>query len=134
MARKLSQSPLLTLAATALGTIAIGFGLNAIFRPQNALTFFEFQELATGTDKRLVDGLMYVYGVRDIFMGLAVYSVAYFGDRKALGWIAIAGSGVDYADGLTCWALVGKGYWSRWGFAPIMTAVGVLLLGALDKA
>jgi len=71
---------------------------------------------------------MVVYGVRDIFWGLAIYIAAHFGDRKALGWTLVAGSAVAFADGAVCWAN-GKGEWNHWGYAPLMTAVVVCCWG-----
>jgi hypothetical protein len=129
----ISQSPFLNLAASVFATIFVGFGVNAILRPDNALTFFEWEAPTAASDKNLVDNLMVIYGVRDIFMGLAMYSAAYFGNRKALGWILIAGSGVAFADGVVCWNQ-GKGEWNHWGYAPMLTVVGSLLLGILDRA
>jgi len=76
---------------------------------------------------------MIVYGARDIFMGLALYAAAYTGNRKTLGWITLAGSAVAFVDGVVCWQ-AGKGEWNHWGYAPMLTVVGGLLLGALDKA
>jgi hypothetical protein len=129
----ISQSPFLHIAASVFATIFVGFGVNAILRPDNALTFFEWEAPTAASDKNLVDSLMIIYGVRDVFMGLAMYSAAYFGNRKALGWILIAGSGVAFADGVVCWNQ-GKGEWNHWGYAPMLTVVGSLLLGVLDRA
>lgn len=128
----LSQSPSLRIAASVFATIFIGFGLNAIARPQNALEFFEFQAPASAPDRELVDSLMVIYGARDIFMGLAIYAATYFGDRKALGWILVAGSGVAFVDGAVCRGY-GRGEWNHWGYAPVITAVGSVLLGVLDR-
>jgi Domain of unknown function (DUF4267) len=129
-----SHSPSLRVVASVFATIFIGFGVNAILRPQNALEFFEFEVPASASDKKVVDGLMIIYGARDIFMGLAIYLTAYFGDRKLLGWILIAGSGVAFVDGAVCRVQIGKGEWNHWSYAPILTAVGSVLLGALDRA
>ncbi len=129
---RLSQSSALRAAAGVFATIFVGFGVNAILRPENALTFFEFQPPTSAVDKKVVDNLMVVYGVRDIFMGLAIYSAAYFGDRKSLGWILISASGVAFADGAVCF-VAGKGEWGHWSYAPVITGVGALLLGVLDK-
>ena len=129
----ISNSPFLHIAANVIGTIFVGFGVNAILRPDNALTFFEWEAPTTASDKSLVDNLMIIYGVRDIFMGLAMYATTHFGNRKALGWILIAGSGVAFADGVVCWNQ-GKGEWNHWGYAPMLTVVGSLLLGILDRA
>ena len=129
----ISRSPILYIASSAFATIFIGFGVNAILRPDNALTFFEWEAPTAASDKILVENLMVVYGVRDIFMGLAMYATAYFGSRNALGWVLIAGSGVAFADGVVC-RNQGKGEWNHWGYAPMLTVVGGLLLGLLDRA
>lgn len=128
-----SQWPSLRIAASVFATLFIGFGINGIIRPENALEFFELEAPAAASDKKLVDSLMVIYGARDIFMGLAIYSAAYFGDRKTLGCILIAGSGVAFVDGAVCRAH-GKGEWNHWGYAPMLTAVGSMLLGVLDRA
>ena len=75
---------------------------------------------------------MIIYGVRDVFWGFAIHIAAYFGSRKTLGWILIAGSGIAYADGVIC-KMEGKGEWNHWGYAPILTVVGALALGVMDK-
>ncbi len=126
---RLSQSPILPLAASIFATIFVGFGINGITRPENALEFFEFEPPASAADKKLVDGLMIVYGARDVLMGLAIYSAAYFGDRKTLGCILIAASGMAFVDGAVCRTQVGRGEWNHWGYAPVMAAVGIASLG-----
>jgi len=128
-----SRSSYLRIAASAIATINIAFGVNAILRPDNALTFFEWEAPAAASDKTLVKNLVIIYGVRDIFMGLAVYATTFFGSRKALGWILIAGGGVAFADGVVCWNQ-GNGEWNHWGYAPMLIVVGSLLLGVLDQA
>jgi len=126
-----SQSTGLQFAAHAFATIFTGFGVNAILRPTHALTFFEFAPPASLAEAKMVDSLMAVYGVRDIFMGIAIYSAALFGTTKSLGWTLIAASGVAIVDGIVCYSH-GKGEWNHWGYAPMITAVGVVLLGLFD--
>lgn len=120
------------LISTIFGTIFIAFGINAILRPSNALTFFELPYPSSVSDKVLVDALLAVYGIRDIFMGISIYAAAYFGDRRVLGWIVLAGSGVAFADGAVCKVYAGSGEWSHWGYAPMLGVVGGLLLGIAD--
>ena len=127
----LSQSSSVRLAAYAFATIFTAFGVNAILRPAHALTFFEFAPPSSPADARMVDSLMAVYGVRDIFMGLAIYSAAFFGTKQSLGYTLIAASAVAVADGAVCFSH-GQGHWGHWGYAPILTAVGAVLLGLLD--
>lgn len=130
---KRSQSPYLKIAATIFASIFLGFGVNAMLWPQNALNIFGFEPPASASDKKLVDGLMIIYGARDIFMGLAMYFAAYLGNGKTLGWILIAGSGVAYVDGAVCRSYIGQGEWNHWGYAPALTTVGSVLVGILDR-
>lgn len=134
MASNLSRSPLLGIAASLFATIFVGFGINAILQPQHALTFFELKPPSLPADRQLVDALMVIYGARDLFMGLAIYATVYYGTRKALGSILVAASGVAFVDGAVCWAHVGNGHWNHWGYAPVITITGSLLLGVLDHA
>lgn len=129
----LSRSFPLRLAATAFGTIFIGFGINAIVRPDHALTFFEFAPPAGAADHQLVNSLMAVYGIRDIFMGLAIYIATFCGTSHSLGWTLISSSAVAMGDGVVCWTH-GQGEWNHWGYAPMITVVGSLLLGIFDRA
>ena len=128
-----SKSPYLRIAASVFATIFLNFGINGILQPRNALEIFEFEPPASASDKKLVDNLMVLYGARDSFMGLAIYSAAYLGNRKTLGWILIAGS-VAFVDGAVCRAQIGRGEWNLWGYAPALAAVRIVLLGVLDRA
>lgn len=119
----------LRLISTVFATVFVGFGVNAILRPTNALEFFELTAPTEPAARDLVEALLAVYGVRDVFMGLAIYASAYFGSRKALGWIVISGSAVAFADGAVCRVYAGTGEWNHWGYAPALTVVGGLLAG-----
>lgn len=126
--------PLLTLASTAFATIFIAFGINPIARPAHALSFFDLAPPAPAThDRTVVDSLMIVYGARDIFMGLALYAVAVFGSRKALGWILVAAAGVAGVDGavVRAWGTGVGGEWAHWGYAPAVGVVGLGLVAGL---
>lgn len=129
----LSQLPGLNLAAHLFAAIGVGFGVNALIRPENALSFFEFNLPAAGSEHALlVNSLLAVYGIRDIFMGLAIFFAAIWGTKKSLGWTLIASSGVAYGDGLVCYYALGHGQWNHWGYAPMMTAVGLVTSGLFD--
>lgn len=126
--------------------------------PSSSSSYYDYTAATTTSSSpspdnitTLIDSLMIVYGARDIFMGLAIYAAAAaaasasavasavapaaaasFRGNKALGWILIAGSGVAFVDGGVCKWVVGKGEWNHWGYAPVLTAVGLALLGVLD--
>lgn len=123
-----SQFSLLTLLAGATGTIPLGFGINAMLRPEHALSFFA--PLVYPTDeaaRQLVDYIMIIYGARNVFWGLATYAAAFFGSRRALGAIMVAGSALAGVDGWVC-KMAGGGEWDHWGYAPMLALIGVLCI------
>lgn len=127
-----SQSPYLGLIAAVFGTIPSAFGINSVLRPDHALSFFHFEDLRTPGDEQLVKYLMIVYGVRDVFMGLALWLTLYFGTRKALGAVMIGTGLVAIADGVVC-KMHGTGEWDHWGYSPVLFGIGLLLMGAVDS-
>lgn len=111
------------------GTIFIGFGINAILRPEHALTFFELDYRSSViTNTQVVDVLLAIYGVRDIFMGLVIYLLAYYGRPKGLGCVMMLCSGVGVADGVICKTMVGGGEWNHFGYAPILAVLGAMMV------
>lgn len=138
----LSALPYLELAASFYATIFVSFGILWFVNPPTALSFFELPypqrtskspataELADA--KRTMDAISVVYGVRDIFMGAAIYAAALCGTREALGWIVVAAACVAFTDGAVCKFMVGKGEMNHWSYAPVMAVLGGVTLGAFD--
>ncbi|KAF4555991.1 Hypothetical protein D9617_2g059580 [Elsinoe fawcettii] len=124
-----SISPALLIITNLFGTIMLGFGINAIVRPAHGLTFFEMEPPRSAGDRKVVDNLMIVYGIRDVYMALAIYATAYYKAKKPLAWCLLGVSGVAFTDGLVCY-LNGKGEWGHWGYAPMVGLVGAILLGS----
>ena len=127
-----SHRPTLRIAASFFATIYLGFGIAFTLQPGTALKYFEFEIPVSPSAQQLAEHLIVLYAVRDLFMAVAIYAGAYFGDRRTLGWTLIAGGAVAFADGAVCRAEAGKGEWNHWGYAPMLVAVGGLLLGMLD--
>ncbi|KAI9667444.1 MAG: hypothetical protein M1821_000260 [Bathelium mastoideum] len=147
MAQQFSHSPILLFPSAFFGLIFIAFGLNALFRPDSALSFLfpptppstlnsspsgSHHANLTLSDQSLLNNLLLVYGARDIFMGVAIIANVVWGSRKALGGVLVAGSAVAAVDGWACLRQAPGGEWSHWGYAPLLTTTGLLLLGALD--
>lgn len=128
---RLSQSSTVRLIATALATPFIGFGINAIFNPDGALAIFELP--SPPADRVLVDSLMAVYGIRNIFIGFAIYAASFLGTSRSLGWTLIGASGVAFGDGAICWTH-GHGQWGHWQYAPVFAVLGSVILGVFDGA
>ncbi|KAM5444020.1 hypothetical protein MferCBS31731_000537 [Microsporum ferrugineum] len=127
----ISNSYPILIIANLFAAMCIGFGINAIVRPEHGVSFFELAPPTAGPEKILFNSLMAIYGVRDVFMGLAIFAAAFTGERKALGWILLGVGVVAFADGVVC-AVNGAGEWNHWGYAPVVMAVGLMALGVLD--
>jgi len=97
-----------------MATLFVAFGTNPVVRSSTALTFFEWKAPAAKADADVLSSLLAVYGVRDIFMGFALYSAAIWGTSKSLGWTMIAAIRVAFADGYVCF-LHGQWEWNHWG-------------------
>ena len=138
----LSTLPHLELVASVFATIFIGFGILGFIDAPKALSFFELPypqpadkdpaKKASMDAKKTVDAMVVVYGVRDVYMGAAIYAAALCGTRQALGWIVIAAGCVAAADGAVCKFMVGKGEMNHWGYAPVLVLLGGVMLGAFD--
>ncbi|KAH7333101.1 hypothetical protein BKA65DRAFT_39760 [Rhexocercosporidium sp. MPI-PUGE-AT-0058] len=77
----ISHSPTLPFLSTLIATIFISFGLNALIRPLHALSFFELYPSSTTPtthDAKLLTALLAIYGIRNIFMGVAISIAAYY--------------------------------------------------------
>lgn len=110
----ISHSNAIRWICAAFGVIPIAFGINCIVNKEAALAFFELDYPVLPDQRHVVDVLMVVYGYRDIFMGLAILAPAYFGNRRALGWIMLSVSSVAFVDGWVCYSMVGKGAMNHW--------------------
>ena len=129
----LSESRALYWVSTAYAAILLGFGINALIRPDNALSMFELEPPAATADHNMVNSLMAVYGVRDIYMALAIYIAAFLGTRKSLGWTLVSTCAVGLADGVIC-LMDGHDQWPHWSHGLMIGVVGSLLLGIFDRA
>lgn len=119
-------------AANVIGAIWIGFGVYDLISPEEGLTFFEFKPPIIPAERAMVNSLIHVIGARDIFVGFAIHATAYFGNRTALACIVLAASVEAFLDGAVCYSH-GKGEWNHWGYAPMLTVVGLALLGVFDR-
>ena len=139
----LSTLPYLELVANLYATIFIGFGILPFVNPAMTLSFFELPypqgsskgpaaANASADAKKTMDAFMVAYGVRDIFMGVAIYAAALCGTREALGWIVVAAGCVAFTDGAVCKFMVGKGEMNHWSYAPVLVVLGGVMLGAFD--
>ena len=131
--------PYLELAASFYATIFIGFGFLWFIKPSKALSFFELpypqasdEKGASADSKKIIDAISVAYGIRNIFMGAAIYAAALCGTRQALGWIVVAAGCVAGTDGAVCKFIVGKGEMNHWSYAPVLIVLGSVLLGAFD--
>lgn len=75
---------------------------------------------------------MIAFGAKLIGASMAVYANVFFGTRKSLGLVLIAGGCVAGVDGWICKSYMGKGEWNHWSYGSMMVMVGSVLLGVVD--
>lgn len=121
-------SPALLYTSHAISLTFLAFGLNALLNPPSALSFYLLTPpttTSTPSDTQAVHSLLAAYGVRDIFMGLSLFSAGQFGTAKSLGLTLLAAAAVAVADGLVCQVYAaGEGVMNHWGYAPLVALVG----------
>jgi hypothetical protein len=62
--------------------------LYAFLHSLHTISFdFDFSFSSNPDIRILVDVLKIMYAIRDIFVSVSKYSIAYFSDKEALGWI-----------------------------------------------
>lgn len=127
-----STSPIVWHTSALLSLLPLAFGINAMVRPRSGFEIFEFEYPKAVKDRKLIDGLMLIYGIRDVFWGMSQIAAWYYGAREVLGWLMVAGSVVAFVDGVANKAVLGYGQGKHWGYAPVLTILGAVLLGAVD--
>ncbi|CZT25061.1 related to integral membrane protein [Ramularia collo-cygni] len=126
----LSQSPAIPWIAYLLSAIPIGFGINAMLNPQNALSWFDFPHPLLPQDQELINAILIVYGARDVFMGAALFAAAHYGnDARITGWILILTGAVAGVDGAICPIMEGSLH--HWSYGPVVFLFGSVLAAGL---
>lgn len=110
------------------GLLPCGNGINALLRPESALDMLHFPEPSGLEAQMLTRSLIYLYGARDLSLGLTVLSLWYNGHRKALGWVILAIFPIVIIDGLTSLYQIRGGEWNHWAFVPVCLGLGAGLL------
>jgi hypothetical protein len=127
----ISRSPALRYAALFFGTVFLGFGANYILRPYDAFGTFGLPYVSNSADQEIIDSFCKLFGVKDVFMGIAIYSAVFLGSRQTLGVLLLAASAGAIADGTIVKAHAGTGEWNHWGYGSMIGVLGALTLGLL---
>jgi hypothetical protein len=145
LSQPLSTSPKLIYAAVTMGTGFLFFGLNAILRPSNAITFFaNFPSttrttLALTSERTKLHTILTAEGIRNIYMALSIYLVAFSplipttSRPQLLGYTMVGSSIVAFFDGLGCKLHAGEGEWDHWRYGSVVLGLGLVLLGVFDR-
>jgi hypothetical protein len=125
----ISHSPILRYAATLLGAITFGFGVNYVSNPESAYDIFEFPRMSIQSDQDIMNAVMILYGAKDLFMGIAIWASVWLGTRKSAGLILMASSGAAGIDGYIVNKMTGGGEWNHWGYGSVMMVLGLVMTG-----
>lgn len=100
-----------------------------MLNPENALSWFELSYPLLPEDQKLIDAFLIIYGARDIFMGVALFSAAYHGNSRVVGWILVFTGAVAGVDGSICRTM--EGAMNHWGYGPVMVILGGFLTAGM---
>lgn len=118
--------------ACLFGTLRLFFGLKGIFRPRSTLAILGFHTPTRPADQKLVDSLIVLYGVRDVFVATAIYVASWVGNSKTLGCMLLAANPVTLVDGWVVEKQLGKGGWKHWWYTVVLGfGVGFLVARGL---
>lgn len=136
-----SNCPRPYLAHIALLLYAIPFcvGLNALFRPRAALSLLQFPRPLPSASRstpgsqdyneKLVDGLVLVYGSRELSVACAALAAYFTASWEALGWGMFGATIYTVADGVASQSVTGGGEWTHWFFGMVGMVLGSGILG-----
>ncbi|KAH8795921.1 hypothetical protein DL96DRAFT_1646380 [Flagelloscypha sp. PMI_526] len=127
----LSSSPYVLLACNSIAAFATAAGINFVVRPTQLLPVWGLRLPTDPNDRKTVKTLATVFGIRDIFMGAAMFAVAHSGNMDCLGMVQLATAGVAIGDGLVAISH-GVPSWTHWSGALVFATLGGILLGAAD--
>ena len=117
--------------AAFISVIPIMAGATAILSPRAGLGMLGFPTPTIPKDQALVDGLLQMYGCRQLAMGLSALGIWYWGTQKALGWSLLCGCIVAGVDGHATKTVLGEGAWYHWGALPVGLGLGLGLIGLI---
>lgn len=126
---------LLTLAPFALSFQAFCLGTNGLLRPQSGLAILGLPSprSADEHDQHLLHGLVRLYGIRNMSIGLAAGLMGYYGQYRALGWYLLGSSTVALVDGVVSNELQAGSGWAHWVFVLPAVALGGIYLGLSER-
>ncbi len=127
-----SVNPYIVRGALGIALLPGFFGLNALLRPEAALRSVQFPVPSATADpqsRKLVRGLMRIYGIRNVVFTYFLTLTWYRGDVRLLGFGLLGALPLVLTDGLVSREIIGGGEWSHWGFAPVIAGVAAGLLG-----
>jgi hypothetical protein len=128
----LSQHGAIPYLASFFGTIFLGFGFNYLFNPKEAfISSFGFPYPNDPKDASVIDSFCALFGAKDLFMGVAIFSAAWLGTRSSLGLILVMASVCAGIDGVVVNRQVGHGEWNHWGYGSAVGVLGLVSLGLL---
>ncbi|KAI7479057.1 hypothetical protein KC357_g4232 [Hortaea werneckii] len=126
------------IAASAIATIFLGFGLYFTAYPNAAVPFFFDKDpsfaaagsAAKYSNDAVVQTFILIYAIRDISISAALYAAAFLdvNDGKLLGMILVFGGCTAVGDGVICKTVIGFGEWDHFGYAPMLLGLGGYVL------
>ncbi|KAJ4184915.1 hypothetical protein FALCPG4_002419 [Fusarium falciforme] len=106
--------------ALVIGFLPSFFGLNALLRPEASLKSVEFPVPEDPELRKLVFGLMRIYGIRNVVVSFAFTLIWLTGNKRLVGLGLVGALSMAITDGLVSKSVTGGGEWNHWSFVPVI--------------
>ncbi|KAH9907937.1 hypothetical protein F4778DRAFT_719709 [Xylariomycetidae sp. FL2044] len=125
----MSKDPLMRVAL-GLGLIPAALGINALLRPESALTLFKVPLPSDPQALKPLHALARIYGIRNIVFSGFISLIFSRDDRGLMGWAFLFATSIASVDGLAARGMTGgEGQWDHFGGVPIFLGIASRLLG-----
>ncbi|RMJ16209.1 hypothetical protein CDV36_004146 [Fusarium kuroshium] len=106
--------------ALIIGLLPSFFGLNSLLRPEASLKSVEFPVPTDPESRKLVFGLMRIYGIRNVVVSFALTLIWLTGNKRFVGLGLLGALSMVITDGLVSKSVTGGGEWNHWSFGPVI--------------
>ena len=98
--------------------------------PRTGYSLYGFSSTPTNAaDWAVMERVMILYGVKDVFMAAAIYTSTWYGTRTNAGLVLMAAGAAAGADGYVVGKEAGANHWNHWGYGSVMIVLGAVMTG-----
>lgn len=98
--------------------------------PRRGYSLYGFSSSpSNAVDWAVMERVMVLYGVKDVFMAAAIWSATWTGTRRSAGLVLLAAGLAAGVDGWVVKTEAGEGEWAHWGYGCLVALLGLVMGG-----